>query len=201
MVAIVFGIGLFLVFAWLLVGVLALNAMHDAEEGSGGVLPDRSAAEQRFAEAMAQAGGTAYVASLANPAADGKVLTYVFVPVEIARDSEGPVFATTELLPNREEPYLFEYCFHDASVIDAAEEAGYPVLHDVLYRTIFGCTAGTSWGLYAFDADSSAYWEPQVNFQVLDDEAQTVKSFTYHAEEVSLEELEAIARQHVGQEG
>ena len=204
MVAIILGIGFLLVLGTLFVATLLFSAVHDAvyeaEYADEGASIDHSAAEERFVEAMAQAGDTAYVVQLTNPAAGSEVRTYVLVPVEVTRESDEMTSVATKLRPNGEDPSSFRYRLYDASVVGALEEAGYPALHEAAYRAVFDHDPGTCWVLYAFDVDSSAYWEPQVNFQVSDGEVQVARSFTYRAEQVGLEELEAIARQHAVRE-
>lgn len=202
-VAITLAIGIALFVAVIFIAVLLFGGeLDDVEQGGMRTSAELAALEERRIEMTQQAGDIAYVVQMEDAAAEGGVRAYVFAPVEIARESDDLVFTAAVLWSEAGDGSSSRYCLNgDNTIIDELEKRGYAALQEAVWQAVFGFTPGTYWALYAFEVDSAGYWEPQVEFQMLDDEGAAAKSFIYHAEQVSFEEMEAISQERMSQEG
>ena len=79
------------------------------------------------------------------------------------------------------------------------EAGGYDALYRAVYDAVFDHDPGTRWVLYAFDISTVDPLGDQVDLLIYDED-ELVKTFTYHVQHITLDELESIAQAY-GDEG
>ena len=190
----IFGIVIFAAIAFAL--PIAFNALSGEDSQTG--LHD--GAEKVLVGRIWKADESAYVSQVVNPAVQDEALTYLFVPAGIMQSGDTACLVTTELRLNPDdagssEPRLFS----DASIVGAMEAGGYDALYRAVYDAVFDHDPGTRWVLYAFDISTVDPLGDQVDLLIYDED-ELVKTFTYHVQHITLDELESIAQAY-GDEG
>lgn len=196
-------VGVALCAAGVFAAILIMHGSFENELRGDSVSADRDVLERQRIQGTLQAGDVAYVCQVpdADAGADAGARFYVFVPVEVTRETDDLVFTAAALRPNENDPVPSRLCFSEATIVGTVGEAGYAALYEAAYQAVFGFSEGTYWALYAFEADSSEFWNPQVSFLMFDDEGEVAKSFAYRPILVTLADVDAVAQEHVVREG
>lgn len=194
--AIVFivGIAIFAAIAFAL--PIAFNAFSGEDSQAG----SRDGAEKVLVGRIWKAGESAYVSQVVNPAVQDEALTYLFAPAGIMQSGDKAFLVTTELRLNPDDTDSSERgLFNDASIVGAMEAGGYDALHRAVYDAVFDHDPGARWVLYAFDISTADSLGDQVDLLIFDED-ELVKTFTYHVQHITLDELESIAQAYEDEE-